>query len=362
MKKIKIMMVLFLMLGLVGCQSKKYQYLKDSFTGPFDTLIEYMSYVKSQKEFDEQMKLIKEELTGLDQLFDKYTSYEGVNNIKTINDNAGIKPIVVDKVIIDMLKLSIEDHRKYSTNVNIAMGSVLNLWHTSRDSTVDGIGTPPGTAQLEEANQHVNIEAIVIDDEASTVYINDAKVSIDVGATAKGFAIEYVKDLLIEDMQAEAFLLSGGGNVAAHGMRKLDSTGNAALERSKKEFLVGVESPNSGAYSDGKYPALLIADNVSIVTSGDYQRNFKDKDGNVYHHLVDPTTLYPATYFRSVTIITEDSGFADFLSSCVFLMPYDQGKAFVEGIAGVEAVWLLNDGTIKHTDGLVEGDNFHLNR
>ncbi len=363
MKKImKIILTLVLAFSLVGCQnSAKYEYLKDSFTGPFDTVIEFMSYVRSEKEFDTQMKIIKEELTRLDQLFDKYTSYEGVNNIKTINDNAGIAPVKVDPVIIDMIKQSIEFNHTVSSKVNIAMGSVLTLWHDSRENAVDGIGVPPSTSQLEKASLHMDINAIEIDEANQTVYINDPKVSIDVGATAKGYAIEYVKQVLI-DNGAEAFLLSGGGNVASHGERKIKANGNDNVPRSKTEFFIGIESPRTGAYADGNYPAMVIADNKSIVTSGDYQRYFKDEEGNVYSHLVDPDTLYPATYFRSVTVLTEDSGYADFLSSTLYLLPYDKGLELVNHLDGVEAIWLLNDGTVKHTDGLIEGDNFHLNR
>lgn len=360
MKFLKVLLVLVFSLQIAGCQSNpEYEYLSDSFTGPFDTIIEYKAYVKSEDEFNTQMKLIKEELTKLDQLFDKYTSYEGINNIKTINDNAGIKPVEVDPIIVNMISSSIKDYNEIEKKVNIAMGSVLSLWHDARENAVNGIGTVPSTSQLEEAKQHIDINNIVVDENANTVYITDAKTSIDVGATAKGYAIEYVKDELIES-GVEAFILSGGGNVATYGIRAIEATGNEALPRSKNEFLVGIESPKDGAYSDGQYPAMVIANNVSIVTSGDYQRNFKDKDGNVYSHLIDPDTAYPATYFRSVTIITEDSGYADFLSSTLFLMPYEQGKELIERLENVEAIWLMNDGTINYTDGLVEGDNFHL--
>ena len=360
MKILKLIMALVLSIQLVGCESHpEYLYLRDSFTGPFDTVIEYMAYVKSQEEFDSQMTLIKEEFTKLDQLFDRYTSYEGINNIKTINDNAGVKPVEVDPIIIDMLQTSIERNKTICSKVNIAMGAVLDLWHDARENAVDGIGVVPSTSQLEAASVHMNIDTIEIDETNNTVYINDADTLIDVGATAKGYAVEYVKDKLVES-GVDSFLISAGGNVSTHGKRLLMADGNDALERSKEEFLVGIESPKSGAYSDGQYPALVIATDKSIVTSGDYQRYFQDEEGNVYHHLIDSDTLYPSTYFRSVSIITEDSGYADFLSSALFLMPYEEGRALADSLEGVEAIWLMNDGTIHYTDGLVEGDNFHL--
>lgn len=359
MKVFKILMALILTFQISGCKSKPdYQYLKSSFTGPFDTITQYIAYVKDEEEFNEQLTLIKEEFTKLDQLFDKYTGYVGINNIKTINENAGIQPVKVDPVIIELIESSINNYHTVSNKVNIALGSVLELWHDSRENAINGIGVPPKKSALEQANQYTNINNIMIDKENSTVFITDASTKLDVGSTAKGFAVEIVKDKLIEH-GAESFLLSAGGNVAGHGMRKLDAKGNENLERSKKEFLLGIESPKSGAYGDS-YPAYIICTDLSVVTSGDYQRNFIDENGKVYHHLVDPETLYPATYFRSVSIITEDSGYADFLSSTLFLTDYEAGKELVESLEGVEAIWLLNDGTVAYSSGLVEGDNFYI--
>lgn len=357
---------LSMMMIMTGC-SKKYELMSHYITGPFDTITTYMSYVSSEDEFNEQCDYIEEQLNYYDQLFDKYNTYNGMNNLKTINDNAGKKAIEVDQPLIDLLNLSIERNRKISSKVNIAFGSVINIWHDYREEAEshDGVGTVPSDVELEKANQHTSIDSIEIDEKKKTVYINDALVSIDVGATAKGYAIELIKDGLIE-MGVDNFLLSGGGNVASHGQRKIQKEGEFYLDDCADKFCVGIDSPQDGNYAasaddpDSENEAVLVVQGESIVTSGDYQRFYQDVNGVRYHHLIDPETLYPAVHFRSVSIITEDSGLADFLSSAVFLMEYEEGLKLVNSLDGVEAIWLLEDGKIKMSDGLKDNDNVYI--
>lgn len=357
---------LSMMMIMTGC-SKKYELMSHYITGPFDTITTYMSYVSSEDEFNEQCDYIEEQLNYYDQLFDKYNTYNGMNNLKTINDNAGKKAIEVDQALIDLLNLSIERNRKISSKVNIAFGSVINIWHDYREEAEshDGVGTVPSDEELEKANQHTSIDSIEIDEKKKTVYINDALASIDVGATAKGYAIELIKDGLIE-MDVDNFLLSGGGNVASHGQRKIQKEGEFYLDDCADKFCVGIESPQDGNYAasaddpDSENEAVLVVQGESIVTSGDYQRFYQDVNGVRYHHLIDPETLYPAVHFRSVSIITEDSGLADFLSSAVFLMEYEEGLKLVNSLDGVEAIWLLEDGKIRMSDGLKDNDNVYI--
>ncbi len=89
---------------------------------------------------------------------------------------------------------------------------------------------------------------------------------------------------------------------------------------------------------------------LSLVTSGSYQRYYT-VDGVRYHHIIHPKTLRPENYFVSVSIICKDGGMADALSTAVFNMSYDQGRALVEELDDVEAAWIDAEGTIRYTDG-----------
>lgn len=366
LKKIISLALILSLIILSGCQ-KKYELYTQNFIGPFDTLTTYMSYAESEDEFQSQCDWIDEQLNYYDRLFDKYQSYDDMNNLKTINDHAGKEAVQVDQPLIDLLQVSIERYQKISHKVNIAFGSVIDIWHRYREEATahNGVGDIPSDQELQKANEHTNIQSIHIDKEKKTVFIEDGNVSLDVGATAKGYAIELIKQGLIEQ-GVDNFLLSGGGNVASHGKRKIQKEGDFYLDDCQEKFCVGIESPQDGNYSadsddpDSENEAVLVVQGESIVTSGDYQRFYQDINGVKYHHLIDPDTLYPAVHFRSVSIITKDSGLADFLSSAVFLMEYEEGLELVNSLDGVEAIWLLEDGKIRMSDGLKDNEQVYV--
>ena len=129
---------------------------------------------------------------------DIYNDYDGINNLKTINDNAGVAPVKVDEKIILLLKDCTDYYDLTDGKVNVAMGSVLQLWHEARN---DGINDPahaylPDADALTEAAKHTDPNQIIIDEAASTVYITDSKVRLDVGA------IEYIHKQLVERRNA----------------------------------------------------------------------------------------------------------------------------------------------------------------
>ena len=139
----------------------------------------------------------------------------------------------------------------------------------------------------------------------------------------------------LHDAGLDSFILNAGGNVIC---------GDAPRD-GRSQWTVAVEDV------DGVSTRLKLGlKNLSIVTSGDYQRYF-EVDGQRYHHLIDPETLHPASYMRSVSIIHPDSGLADFLSTAAFLLPYEQSRALIEAVPEAEATWLLADGSEYCTDG-----------
>jgi thiamine biosynthesis lipoprotein len=347
MKKITaVLMSLIIIVSLfTGCQKEpEYSKYSDSFFDAFDTITIVVGYTKTEEEFKSYFEKIKERYLKLHKLYDIYNDYEGINNIKTINDNAGIKPVIVDKEIIDLILFSKEWHKRTGGVKNIALGPVLRIWHDYRE---EGKNDPenaklPPMDKLKEAAKYTDIDKVIVDAEKSTVYLEDKRMSLDVGAIAKGFATELVaKEIMSTGFKSG--IINAGGNIRVIGK---------PLDGIRERWGIGLQDPNKSIVSDDDDNLLdtVFVNNASVVSSGDYQRYYV-VNGKVYHHLIDPKTLMPGEYYHAVTIITQHSDMADALSAAVFLMPYEKSRELVESIEGVEAVWVMPDGKVEATEG-----------
>lgn len=298
----------------------------------FDTVTTIKGYAESKEAFTETAQAIHDQLLKYHQLFDIYNDYEGVSNLKTVNDNAGVAPVMVDRAIIDLLLDCKEYYELTGGLVNVAMGSVLVLWHEARNDGLNDFANAylPDQEALEAAAEHMDISCVVIDEEASTVFITDPDARLDVGAIAKGWSAQRAAE-----NAPEGLLISVGGNVCATGPKDENGT----------PWRVGVQNPDGGE----SYLHTLNVTGGSVVTSGDYQRCYM-VDGKIYHHIIDPATLYPSEYWRSVTIVCADSGLADALSTALFLLPLEEGMALAEK-CGAEAMWVNEAGEMFYTPG-----------
>lgn len=326
---------IILALCLSGCavtqQPEQTQY-QATFLTLFDTVTTIVGRDESEEAFQEKAQAVHDALLEYHQLFDIYNEYEGMNNLKTVNDQAGIAPVVVDKRIVELLSDCKDFYEATQSKVDVTMGSVLALWHEARTDSLDNPANArlPKEDALQEASLHTGFDSLVIDEEASTIYLKDPDARLDVGAVAKGWATEQVSK-----NAPSGLLISVGGNVRATGPK--DATGTA--------WVVGITDPDD----QSKYLHTIYVTNGSVVTSGDYQRYFM-VDGIPYHHIIDPETLFPAKYWRSVTIVCPDSGIADALSTALFLLPQEQGQALLDQF-DAQAMWVDLQGNNYYSPG-----------
>ena len=332
---------------LAGCAPKKKELTRYStvFYDVFDTVTQVIAYCENEEEFNAQMSALHADLAAYNQLYDIYNDYPGVANVKTINDNAGKAPVEVDERILSMLELADRMYQTTNGKLNIAMGSVLSIWHDYREAAAvnetDADNRLPSTEELEAAAQHCDINNIIIDENAKTVYLADPEMSLDVGSVGKGYAVEMVCQAA-EARGLTSALVSVGGNLRAIGTKPDGS-----------QWTGGVENPwnASDVYTAGSMLGDPInMSDMALVTSGDYQRYYV-VDGTRYHHLIDPDTLFPATYFNGVTVLCSDSGLADCLTTGLFCQPLEDGLKIVESLDGVEAMWCTPDQQIISSSG-----------
>lgn len=366
MKIRKIFLSLLLVAGLTACQPKEtMQEASTSTTGKastettnktkdglqkfdkvyynyFDTVTSFSAYAKDEDQFKEYTDILETELEKYHEFFNSYYDFEGINNIKTLNESAGKGPIEVDPAIIEMLEYSIDFYEKTDGKINIGLGNVIKLWHNAREESLadEAKAWVPTKDQLVEAAKHSDINQIKIDKENSTVEILDPDMTIDVGAIGKGFAAKKIEEAIRKAGIKNAIISIGGDDVII---------GDNPV---KENGLWKIAIQNPDLSSQEAYSSVISLKNSSVVTSGDYQR-FYEVNGKKYHHIIDPDTLYPSKYFKSVTVVHDDIALADALSTYLFIVDLDKGMQIAKDY-DAQVLWIDQEGKQYKTEGYEE--------
>lgn len=335
-----LLLACILLLGVLPSCRQKPQAYKAYSLDYFDTATTVTGYAESQEDFDKISGEILAELGEYHRLYTIYHRFEGMENLCTVNElvDGQHRTVTVDRRIIDLLLYAKEMYTVTGGKLNIAMGSVLSIWHDYREL---GMSDPasaelPPMEKLTEAAEHTDIDCLIIDEENSTVTITDPAMRLDVGAIAKGYAVEMVARSL-EERGITGYVINVGGNVRTVGIKGDGSS-----------WIAGIENPDTDA--EEPYVAYLKLSGESVVTSGSYQRYYL-VNGKRFHHIIDSETLMPAEGFQSVSVVCKHSGRGDALSTALFCMPLEEGLALVESIPDAEAFWVLPDGSTRQSEG-----------
>jgi thiamine biosynthesis lipoprotein len=344
--KLKNFLFILLILSLGACKSEPIRFSNVLIDVGFnDAPITFVAYTENEAEFNQFQEILREELLILGQLFDKYNNYEGLNNLKTINDNAGIKPVEVDQKLIDLITFAKEYYTITQNTFDISMGSVLEVWHNYRDegkllnsSDPAQYGRVPSIEELQIAKECVSWDFIEINDENNTVYINNPCASLDVGGIAKGYAADIVVNKLLETGLETAIINIGDSSIITIGTKPNGDEWGVGIAQPKKNVLI----------ADSSVDTLYFEGSIHISTSGDNQNYYIAEGDITYHHLIDPSTLYPVvTSLHSVTIATSlSAASAEALSKAMFILPYDDALELLNKLKAenpnevIDAVWV----------------------
>ncbi|HAS74218.1 MAG TPA: thiamine biosynthesis protein ApbE [Clostridiales bacterium UBA8960] len=276
-----------------------------------------------------------------DDLFDLIDHYEYMisksittSEVSEVNENAGVKPVKVSSEIIEQLKIGY----KYSNDSNglfdLSIGSLVDLW---------GIGTKeahlPEESEIKKSMATVDYKKIIVDDQNQTVFLEESGMVLDLGAIAKGYIADRVKDMILEKGYTSA-IVNLGGNVLTVGNKP-----------NSDSWSIGVRDPREDSTTE---MGILRLEDNSIVSSGVYERYFVEGDIR-FHHIINPKTGYPEQNdMMSISIVSEKSVDGDAFSTTVFLMGLERGLEYIESLENVDAVFIMSDLSVYVTSGIKE--------
>ncbi len=275
---------------------------------------------------------------AVDAAFSEIARLEGVlssniegNGIDLLAQNAGTGFTELDDDAVNVLKKALEYAELTGGAFDPTVGPVVALWNIR-----NGSGYVPTEEERAAAAALVDYNKLLFD-ENGRVMLADTGMSVNLGAIAKGYIADRVK-ALFTGMGIEHAVVSLGGNVLAFGGKPDGS-----------DFVIGIQDPFGPT---GEIAATVAVCDMSVVSSGDYERYF-EADGVRYHHIMDPFTGAPANSGLSgVTIFSDKSVDGDALSTAVFVLGRNEGLELIESLDGVECVLIGSGGEHTVSSGL----------
>lgn len=237
--------------------------------------------------------------------------------------------MTVSDELLEVIKTALHYCQVSGGRFDITMGAVSDMYGFS-----SGSPSLPSAEAVSEALSHTGYEKIII--EGSTVTLSDPEAVIDLGAIAKGYIADRLAEMLVE-RGVDSAIIDLGGNILCLGSKPDGG-----------EYKVGIQYPYKG--SDQIITTASLRD-MSVVTSGVYQRYFEE-NGKTYHHILDPDTGYPLdSGLVSVSIISSRSVDCDALSTTAFALGLEEGMALINSLEGVWAVFITEDMEIHYSQG-----------
>ena len=330
----------------------------------FDTTVDITFYVIKDNNYniDNVFDDISNIIDNYNKLLDVYNEYDGINNVYTINNSEG--PIEIEEELFVAIKYALENQEIVQKDddllFNIALQPVLNIWHEARynENCIDTIiysRCPIPNEETLDQEFNINPNNIILNEETLTIDFTKDNMGIDLGGFAKGYVSMIIENYLNQYEEISYIINLGSSNVMVGGFNYLNENG---------EYIIGINRPTFSGFSN-YYLTAKITDGFSVVTSGSYQRYIKNlddyNDETIYHHIIDPRTNYPGGETMAVTIITNQTGISDILSTALYLMNYEDALAYVNETEDLEAIWYFSEDDIRTSANFSDYFNYYQN-
>jgi len=264
----------------------------------------------------------------VDRLVAILSEWQPDSEVSRVNAAAGGAPVPVGPETFAVVQKAIEIGALTGGAFDITFLPLGRVWDLKRRPPL-----LPSPAAIAEARELVDYRRIVLDAEQHTVQLPRLGMGIGLGGIAQGFIADRVADCLRERGFSN-FLVDVSGDLRVDGL--VDG----------RPWRIGIQHPRI----HGQMIAWLPVSNLSVETSGDYERYF-EVDGRRYHHIMDPATGWPAAGCQSVTVVSRDTGIADALATGLFVMGPERGLELAERLPEVEALIIDAAGKMHTTSG-----------
>ncbi len=331
--KIKYLYPLFVLPVLFSCVAKTKEYSRiDAVLGTVCRV--RILDTKPEKEITAVLDTVFEELERLDSIFN---ANSGKSELETVNENAGIRPVPVSEELYSLLELSMAFAEKTGGAFDPAIGPLAKLWNIGFDNANE-----PPSGEIQAVLPLLDYRNIVLPD-TGTAFLTEKGMRLDLGGIAKGYAADRIRTIL-KDNGIKNALIDLGGNILAMGQNP-----------SGEAWKIGLKNPNIGHNNS---VMRLDVQNKSLVTSGNYERYF-EKDGRLFHHILDKTTGYPVkTDINAVSILADSSVYADALSTACYVLGPEKSRPLLDSFKDVSAFFFFNDNSVLVIGG--KGVRFEL--
>ena len=263
----------------------------------------------------------------------RFSANDADSELMEINLQAGKKAVQVHPELFELIALGKKHSIAANSHLNIAIGPLVQTWRIGfSDAKL------PSEEEIQRLLKITNPEEIVLNDSNREVYLSKEGMRIDLGALAKGYIADKLKEFLVEQ-GVQSGIIDLGGNILTIGE-------NPTFHR---PWRIGIQNP---ALDRGEHVAVIEASDASVVTSGIYERQLV-VDGKTYHHIFDRTTGYPMeTELASITIVAEKSVDCEIWTTRLFGQnPYDIIEE-IEQQPGLEAFVITKNQKMMYTSGI----------
>ncbi len=267
-------------------------------------------------------KKLGKAMERMEHIYDKFNIYSEGSVLYDFNNHS---VPVMDTEIVGLIKKSLNISAISGGAFDISVYPLIRLWgFDSREPSL------PGREKIRETLSLVGADKLKVRD--SKVIKSEKGVKIDMGGIAKGYAVDRASEVLRKEGVTSA-LIDAGGDIYAMGLK------------GDRKWRVGIRSPRGGGIKE-----TLELKDMAVATSGDYENSFTE-EGDLYHHIIDPRSGYPATGSASVTVIAPSVAEADGWATAFFVMGPERALELVSELDEIEVFIITPELEIFSSEG-----------